>query len=127
VSSWFDVSFNVFRRGFGLAQAIVYEIRPSGYEGDARPATVAVQSTWLKATDEGSARLGENTQRRDALVYSLVVDDVLSLFEAVARARPISLGIRRWGQRVDAVYTGVPSLGDDARKQITSCLAGLAL
>lgn len=126
-SSWFDVSFNVFRRGFGLAQSIVYEIKPSGYEGDARPAKVAVQSTWLKAGDEGSVRLGENTDRRDSLVYSLVVDDVLSLFEAVARKQPVTLGIRQWGQRVDAVHSGVPALSDDARRQITSCLAALTL
>src|SRR5687768_8618807 len=32
-SSWFDVSFNLFRRGFGLAQSIAYEITRSDYEG----------------------------------------------------------------------------------------------
>ena len=125
-SAWFDVSFNVFRRGIGLAQSFVYEMKRSGYEGEGRPARMLVQSTWLKAADEASARLGENTERRDSLVYTLLIDDVLSLFEAVGRGRPVMLGIRQWGQRVDAVYSGVPEIGDGARQQITACLAALA-
>jgi hypothetical protein len=125
-SAWFDVSFNVFRRGVGLAQSFVYEMKRSGHEGEGRPARVPVQSTWLKAADEASARLGENTERRDSLVYTLLIDDVLSLFEAVGRGRPVMLGIRQWGQRVDAVYSGVPVIGDGAREQITACLAALA-
>ena len=125
VSSWFDVSFNVFRRGFGLAQSIAYEMRRSGYEGEGRPARVPVQSTWLKTAAEGSARLGENTERNESLVYRLVIDDVLALFEAVASGRPVTLGIRQWGQRVDAVYTGTPILTADSRQEITACLAGL--
>jgi hypothetical protein len=76
--------------------------------------------------DERSVRLGENTERRESLVYRLVIDDVLALFEAVARGRPVTLGIRQWGQRVDAVYTGTPILTADSRRQITACLAGLA-
>ena len=124
-SSWFDVSFNVFRRGFGLAQSIAYEMKRSGYEGEGRPARVAVQSTWLKAHDEGSARLGENTKRSESLIYRLVIDDVLALFETVATGRPVTLGIRPWGQRVDAVYTGIPILSADSRQQISACLAGL--
>lgn len=126
VSSWFDVSFNVFRRGFGLAQSIAYELKRSEYDGESRPARVPVQSTWLTASEE-SARLGENTERRESLVYMLVIDDVLALFEAVASGRPVTLGIRRWGQRVDAVYTGTPVLSADSRHQISTCLAGLAL
>ena len=124
-SSWFDVSFNVFRRGLGLAQSIAYEIRRSDYEGDSRPARVPVQSTWLKVS-EGSARLGENTERLDTLVYTLVMDDVLALFEAVANGEAVTLGIRRWDQRVDAVYTGAPFLSSDSRHQMSECLAGLA-
>ena len=125
-SSWFDVSFNVFRRGLGLAQSIAYEIKRSDYEGDSRPAKVPVQSTWLRISD-GATRLGENTEQRDALVYSLVMDDVLAVFEAVARGRAVTLGIKRWGQRVDAVYTGAPFLTDDSRSRMSACLADLAV
>lgn len=127
-STWFDVSFNVFRRGIGLAQSFAYELKPSGYEGESRPARLSVQSTWLKgADDEATARMGENTERSDSLVYRLLAEDVLSLFEAVARGHPLTLGMRQWGQRVDAVYSGVPELSADARQKITACLAALTL
>jgi hypothetical protein len=124
-SAWFDVSFNLFRRGFGLAQSIAYEMKRSGYEGEGRPARVHVQSTWLKAADEGSARLGENTERRESLVYSLVIDDVLALFEAVGSGRSVMLGMRQWGQRMDVVYTGIAALTEDSRRQIAACLSAL--
>ena len=125
-SSWFDVSFNVFRRGPGLAQSIAYEIRPSGHDGESRPAKVPVQSTWLKVSD-GATRLGENRERRDALIYTLVMDDVLALFEAVANGDPVTLGIKRWGQRAGAVYTGAPRLSSDSRHRMSACLADLAM
>jgi hypothetical protein len=124
-SSWFDVSFNVFRRGLGLAQSIAYEIRRSDYEGNSRPAKVPVQSTWLKVSD-GNTRVGENAERRDTLIYTLVMDDVLALFEAVANGDPVTLGIKRWGQRADAVYTGAPLLSSDSRHRMSACLADLA-
>jgi hypothetical protein len=124
-STWFDVSFNVFRRGIALAQSIAYEIRRSAYQGDSRPARVAVQSTWLKVGD-GSARLGENTERRETLVYTLVLDDALALFEAVASGRPVSVGIKRWGQPTASVYAGAPELTSETREQIAACLARLA-
>jgi len=123
-SSWFDVSFNVFRRGLGIAQSIAYEIRRSEFEGDSRPAMVPVQSTWLKAA-EGGARLGENTERRNTLIYTMVMDDVLNLFEALAKGEAIAIGIKHWGQRVDAVYTGAPVLSIDSRQRISSCLEDL--
>ena len=125
-SSWFDVSFNVFRRGLGLVQSIAYEIRRSDYEGDSRPEKVSVHSTWLKVSGS-STRIGENLERRDTLVYALVMEDVLALFEAVANGDSVTLGIRRWGQRADAVYTGAPFLSSDSRHQMSECLAGLAL
>jgi hypothetical protein len=125
-SSWFDVSFNVFRRGPGLAQSIAYEIRRSEFEGDSRPAQVPVQSTWLQVA-QGTARLGENTERRDTLVYTMVIDEVLALFEALAKGEPVTLGIKRWGQRADAVYSAAPLLSTDSRHQIGVCLADLAL
>ena len=125
-SSWFDVSFNVFRRGPGLAQSIAYEIRRSEYDGDSRPTQVPVQSTWLRLYD-GIARVGENVERRDTLVYTLLMDDVLALFEAVANGDPVTLGIKRWGQRVDAVYTGAPLISTDSRDRMSTCLAELAL
>ena len=123
-SAWFDVSFNVFRRGLGLAQSIAYEIRASQYDGESRPAKVPVQSTWLRVSD-GGARLGENRERRDTLIYTLVMDDVLALFEAVANGDPVTLGIKRWDQRVDAVYTGAPHLSSDSRHRMSTCLADL--
>ena len=125
VSGWFDVSFNVFRRGIGIAQSMAYEIRPSE-EGESRPQQVPVQSTWLKAS-EGSTRRGENTERRNSLVYTLLIEDVLSLFEAIAKEEPLVLGITRWDQRTDSVYTAIPVLNMDSRDRIGTCLAGLAL
>jgi hypothetical protein len=123
-SAWFDVSFNVFRRGVALAQSIAYEIKRSSYDGDARPARVAVQSAWLKAP-QGAARLGENTERRDTLVYPLVLDDALGLFRALAAGEPLTVGIKRWDQRNAAVYAGKPVLTSEARQEIGNCLARL--
>jgi hypothetical protein len=125
-SSWFDVSFNVFRRGIALVQSIAYEIRRSEYDGESRPSRVPVQSTWLAATETG-ARVGENTERRETLFYRLLVDDVLALFEAVASGRPLTLGIKRWGEGVDTVYTGTAVLDMDSRQKIGACLGALAL
>ena len=126
-SSWFDVSVNVFRRGVGIAQSIAYEIKRSeADDGESRPARVPVQSTWLKATG-GSTRQGENTERRESLVYTLLVDDVLALFEAVGSGQPVTLGIRRWGERTDTVYTGTPVLSSDSRDRMSTCLASLTL
>jgi hypothetical protein len=124
-STWFDVSFNVFRRGVALAQSTAYEIRKSGYAGDSRPARVPVQSTWLRASG-ANAKLGENIERRDTLVYTLVLDDALSLFEAVASGRAVSVGIKPFGQPADTVYTGAPELTTETRAQIGDCLARLA-
>ncbi len=120
-SIWFDVSFNVFRRGVAIAQAIGYEIRRSGFEGDSVPSRVPLQSAWLKAAN-GQAKLGENAQRVDTLVYTLLIDDALTLFEAVGQGQPLSLGIKRWGERVESVYSGTAALTDQSRQQIADCL-----
>ena len=125
-SSWFDVSFNVFRRGIAIVQSIAYEITRSEYDGESRPVTVPVQSTWLTAT-HANARVGENTERRDALVYRVLVDDALALFEAVANGQAVTLGIRRWGERVDSVYTATAVLDADSRRTVGACLAALVL
>lgn len=125
VSAWFDVSFNIFARGFGIAQSIAYEIRRSE-DGESTPGLVPVQSTWLRAS-EGSTRMGENTERRDTLVYTLLAEDVLVLFEAIANEQPLTLGIKRWGQRVDSVYTAIAVLSGDSRRRISACLSGLDL
>lgn len=125
-SSWFDVSVNLFRRGVGLAQSIAYEIRPSELDGESRPALVPVRSTWVKTT-QASARLGESIERGDTLIYTLLADDVLAVFEAVATGQPLMLGIRRWGEPMDTVYTGTPILSVDSRSEISTCLAGLTL
>ena len=125
-SSWFDVSVNVFNRGVGLAQSIAYEIRRSEFDGESRPERVPVRSTWVK-TAEGSTRLGESTERRESLIYRLLVDDVLAVFEAVATGQPVTLGIRRWGERVDTVYTATPVLTEDSGARMSTCLASLKL
>lgn len=126
VSSWFDVSFNVFRRGVGLVQSLAYEFRRSEYDGESRPERVPVQSTWLTGSNTG-ARLGENIERRDTLVYRVLVDDVLALFEAVATGGTMTLGTRRWGEREDRVQSATASLDADARQKIASCLDALSL
>jgi hypothetical protein len=124
-SEWFDVSFNVFRGGLALAQSYAYELKRSAYGGDARPARVPVQSAWLKA-QSGGARLGENLERRDTLVYRLVLDDALALFRALAAGDSVTVGIKRWGESAESVYAGKPQLTEDARIRIASCLAALA-
>ena len=126
VSSWFDVSFNVFASGAGLAQATAYELRRSEYDGESRPVRVPVRSAWIKAA-EGSTRRGENVERSETLVYTLLAEDVLKLFEAVAEGRTISIGIRRWGEPADAVHTGAPVLDETAREEVSACLARLAV
>lgn len=123
-SSWFDVSFNVFRGGYALAQSYAYEMKRSVTDGDARPARVPVQSAWLKA-DRGSTRLGENTERRDMLVYPIVLDDAVSLFQALAGGDTVTIGIKRWDRRIDSIYAGKPLLTDDGRRQLADCLARL--
>ena len=122
-SAWFDFSFAVFRRGIALAQSIAYEIRRSE-TGESRPALRPVQSTWIAAW-EGRVRRGENDERRDTLVYRLVLDDAVALFQAVAHGQPLRLGIRPWGQRNESVYTGTTALTEESRTRIGECLAAL--
>ena len=123
-SAWFDVSFNVFRDGVALAQSYAYEFRRSEYDGEARPARVPVQSAWMRGTQR-STRLGENTERSDTLVYRLVLDDAVALFEALAAGDTVTIGIKRWDQRAASVYAGKPTLSDEGRQQIADCLARL--
>jgi hypothetical protein len=123
-SAWFDVSFNVFRDGVALAQSYAYELRPPYYDGEARPARVPVQSAWLKAPQR-STRLGENRQRSDTLVYRLVLDDAVALFEALAAGDTVTIGIKRWDRRTASIYAGKPELSEQGRRQIADCLARL--
>ena len=123
-SAWFDVSFNVFRGGVALAQSFAYEFPRSQYDGEARPLRVPVQSAWLKAP-QGSTRLGENNERRETLVYRLVLDDALALFQALATGETVMVGIKRWDRRAASVYAGKPALTDDARRAIADCLVRL--
>ncbi|MGZ8209385.1 MAG: hypothetical protein ACXWUH_02655 [Burkholderiales bacterium] len=120
-SSWFDVSVNLFRRDIGIAQSTAYEIRRSELNGDSRPVRVPVQSTWITASS-GPTRLGESVERGDTLIYRLLIDDVLALFEAVATAQPVTLGVRRWGQRAEVVYSGIVMLSTESRLRIANCL-----
>lgn len=123
-SAWFDVSFNVFRGGHALVQSYAYELRRSEYDGEARPAQVPLQSAWLKAP-QGAARLGENTERRDTLVYSLVLDEAVALFQALAAGEPVTVGIKRWDRRRAAVYAGKPELTEEGRRRIAECMVRL--
>ena len=123
-SAWFDVSFNVFRGGVALAQSYAYELKRSDYDGEARPARVQLQSAWLKGPQR-SARLGENIERRDTLVYALVLDDAVALFEALAAGETLTVGIKRWDERAAVVYTGRPELSEEGRRRMADCLARL--
>ena len=123
-SSWFDVSVNVFGTGGSLVQAIVYELKASEYDGEARPARVPVRSTWIRV-GEGSTRRGENIERKDTLVYRLLAEDALALFEALAEGRSIAVGIRRWGEPEESVHKGAPALDEAARAEVGACLGRL--
>ena len=123
-SAWFDVSFNVFRGGVALAQSYAYELKRSDYDGEARPSRVQVQSAWLKGPQR-SARLGENMERRDTLVYSLALDDAVALFEALAAGETVTIGIKRWDERAAVVYAGRPELSEEGRRLMADCLARL--
>lgn len=120
-SSWFDVSVSVFGAGGGLVQAVVYELRRSDYDGEARPQRVPVRSTWVRV-GEGSTRRGENVERRDTLVYRMLAEDALAVFEALAEGRSITVGIRGWDEPEDSVYTGAPVLDEPARAEVGACL-----
>jgi hypothetical protein len=122
-SSWFDVSVNVFGAGGSLVQSVVYEIKASD-DGEARPARVPVRSTWIRV-GEGSPRRGENIERRKTLVYSLLGDDALALFEALAEGRTIAVGIRRWREPEESVHKGAPVLDEAARAAVAECLGSL--
>lgn len=123
-SSWFDVSVNVFRRGVALAQALAYEI-PKSSDGEGRAARVPIQSAWIKA-GAGSAKLGENSERQDSLIYGLAFDEALALFDATGRGSPISVGIKRWGQRTATVQEGTATLNAESRQRIEGCVTRLA-
>lgn len=124
-SAWFDVSFNVFRNGYALAQSYAYELRSSAaYDSDARPARVPVQSAWLKAP-QGSPRVAENPERSDTLIWRLLLDDAVALFQALASGDTITVGIKRWDQPIASVYAGTPALTDEDRRALAECLARL--
>lgn len=124
-SSWFDVSVNVFRRGFAVAQAVAYEMPGPTLDGEARPARVPIQSAWI-AVGEASAKLGENVERQDSLIYTLALDDAISIFDAAARGLPLSLGLKRWGQRSESVHAGAATLTAESRERMAACVTRLA-
>lgn len=123
-SWWFDVSINVFGAGGSLVQAIVYGIKASEYDGEARPARIPVRSAWISA-GAGGTRRGENVERKDTLVYSLLGEDALALFAALADGRTIAVGIRRWGEPEESVHKGAPVLDESARAEVAACLGSL--
>ena len=122
-SSWFDLSFNVFRSGTALVHAVAYEM-PRSATGDSRPARVPVQSAWI-AAGAGSAKLGENVRRQESLVYSLAFEDAVSLFDAATRGTPLRLGMKTWGQHSASIHEGVASMEAEARDRIADCVARL--
>lgn len=124
-SSWFDVSVNVFRRGIALAQAVAYELPQSPGTGESRPARVPVQSASI-GLDGGSAKLGENSERQDSLVYALAIDEAISLFEAAGRGSPLRVGVKRWSERTASVHVGPAPLDADARERMADCVARIA-
>ena len=124
-SFWFDVSVNLFRHGIGLVQAIAFEIRPSIDTPEGRPVIAPLESAWVQVSEAG-ARRGENVERQKSLIYTVLLDDVLATFEAVAEGRAVKLGIKRWNQTADIVYTAAPALSADSRDGIGRCLAALA-
>ena len=127
-SSWFDVSFNVYRRGIVIVQAIGYEIPQAQYDTESRPERVAMQRAWLKAEAAGGiTRIGENIAVRDSVIYTVTVDEAASLFAAVAKGQRLAVGIKRWGQAQETVYIGALSLDDSTRRQIRACLEALLL
>ncbi len=125
-SSWFDASFNVYRQGPALVQAIGYEIAPPEFDEQTPPERVAIQRAWLKVEDAtGTTRLGENAYVRDSLVYALTMDEAVALFAGLAKGKRFAIGVRRWGQREETVYVGTPQLDDEQRRELGTCLAGL--
>ena len=125
-SSWFDVSFNVYRRDIAIVQAIGYQIPQPQYDTESRPERVAMQRAWLKVEAAGGlTRLGENIAVRDSVIYTVTVDEAASLFAAVAKGQRLAVGMKRWGQAQETVYAGAPNLDDDTRRQVGACLEAL--
>ena len=125
-SIWLDLSFNVYRRGPALVQAIAYDMQPSRYGDEVQPNRIAVQRAWVKPRSAGgSTRLGENTQTRDAVVYAVTLDDAAALFQASASLQPIVVGVRAWNEQREWVFEGTPVLTDPGRAQLADCLTAL--
>jgi hypothetical protein len=125
VSSWFDVSVNVFGADTAIAQSIVYEMKISGPEGDSVPTIAPVETTWIHI-GEATTRRGENAERKSSLVYTVSVEDAIALFETVARGDSVTLGIKRWGQAEEVLYTGIPFMVDETREHMSACLEAMA-
>ena len=125
-SRWLDVSLNVFRRGVGVVQAITYEMPRSRYDSESRPERVGIQRVWLKPDEEaGSTRLGENTEARDTLVYTVTLDEAAGLFRSVAGGRRLQVGLRAWGRPRETVYAGSVEMDENTRAQLETCMAAL--
>ena len=125
-SSWFDVSFNIYRRGIAIVQAIGYEILQPQFDTESRPERVAMQRAWLRVgTAGGTTRAGENAAVQDSVIYTVTLDEAGSLFAAVAKGERLVIGIKRWGQKQETVYAGSPNLDGETRRQIRACLEAL--
>ncbi len=125
-SIWLDVSFNVYRSGLALVQALAYTIPASTLDGEARPRRLAVQRAWVQQEEgRGVTRAGENTERREMLVYALTLEDVGALFEAVSTGRPLTLAVTPWDERRETILKGVAALSDKNRADTTACLEAL--
>jgi hypothetical protein len=125
-SVWFDLSFNVYARGTAAVQAIAYTMAPSRYEQEARPERSSIQRAWVQPRGAtGSTRLGENTEARDALAYAITFDEGLRLFEAVAMAQPVVVGLRAWGEPREWRFEGIAELSDAGRAEVAKCVGAL--
>jgi hypothetical protein len=69
--------------------------------------------------------VAENPERSDTLIWRLLLDDAVALFQALASGDTITVGIKRWDQPIASVYAGTPALTDEDRRALAECLARL--
>jgi hypothetical protein len=125
-SYWFDVSVNVYAAGHALVQAIQYSIDPPAFDVRTPPERTMLQSAWIRVDRRvANTRMGENRERRDAVIYAIDLEEARALFEGLAHGQAIAIGIKRWGDPEAAVYVGTPELNGDTLSDLGSCLDAL--
>jgi hypothetical protein len=122
-SAWLDLSINVYRSGVGLVQTIVYDVPRPQFDVRTPPVRSALQSAWLRSEDmQGSTRRGENRERSDRLVYQVVIDELVPLFEAARTGQTIVFGVKSWNETTERVYSGKPRMSDESSYRLGLCL-----